>query len=191
MATVAAIAKRHVQPNRTTESFVGKIVFAHGFGWLVDLLYSGGVAFAAISPESFTRLLLRSTETFDRNGIERRLATIRRDPRQFRWMRGLLRSGYPLIARKTGLDNDLKQFAAIEDYPLERITCPALVVHGRHDGNVTFDHAEYVAQGVPGARLIVAESCGHLIWMSEEEPVIRQAMIDFRGTHASSIAHGG
>ena len=188
---VAAIAKRHVQPTRTTESVVGKIVFANGFGLLVDLCYRGGLAMAALAPESFTRRLLRATENFDRAGIDRRLATIRRDPRQFRWMRGLLRSGYPLSARNIGLDNDLKQFAAIEDYPLERIVCPTLVVHGRHDGNVTFDHAEFVAQGVPRARLEVAESCGHLIWMSEDEPTIRQAVIEFIERHSPSFVTDG
>ena len=184
LVMVAAIAKRHVQPPRTTESVVGKIVFAQGFGLFVDLCYRGALAMAAIAPESFTRLLLRATETFDRAGIEERLATIRRDPRQFRWMRGLLQSGYPLSARNVGLANDLKQFAAIEAYPIERIACPTLVVHGRHDGNVTFDHAEFVAQGVPNAQMKVAESCGHLIWMSEEEPMIRSAVIEFIERHA-------
>ncbi len=188
LVMVAAISKRHVQPARTTNSFVGKIVFAHGFGWLVDLLYRGGLAFAAVAPESFTRLLLRATETFDRARIEERLATIRRAPLQFRWMRGLLHSGYPLSIRKIGLDNDLKQFALIEDYPIKRIACPTLVVHGRYDGNVTFDHAEFVAQGVPGASMSVAESCGHLIWMSEEERKIRETVIEFIGRHSPQIA---
>ncbi len=191
LVMVAAIAKRHVQPARTTESLVGKIVFAHGLGGLVDLFYRGGLTFAALAPESFTRLLLRATETFDREGIEKRLATIRRDPRQFRWMYGLLRSGYPLSVRMIGLDNDLRQFAAIEDYPIERIACLTLVVHGRHDGNVTFDHAEFVAQRVPGACMKVAESCGHLIWMSEEERMIRKTVIEFIEGHSSSIVPYG
>ncbi len=186
LVMVAAIAKRHVQPARTTESFVGKTVFVQGFGWLVDLFYGGGLAFAALAPESFPRLMLRATETLDREGIEKRLATIRRDPRQFRWMRGLLRSGYPLSVRKLGLDNDLTQFAAIEEHPIEQIACPTLVVHGRYDGNVTFDHAEFVAQRVPGARIVVAESCGHLIWMSEEERKIRQAVIQFTERNSPS-----
>ncbi len=179
LVMVAAIAKRHVQPVRTTESLVGKIVFARGLGWVVDLCYRGGLAFAALAPKSFARLLLRATETFDREGIENRLTTIRRAPRQFRWMRGLLHSGYPLSVRQIGLSNDLRQFAAIEDYPIELIACPTLVVHGRHDGNVTFDHAEFVANGVPGACMKVAETCGHLIWMSEEEREIRGAVIEF------------
>jgi pimeloyl-ACP methyl ester carboxylesterase len=184
LVMVAAITKQHVQPSRTADCLLGKIVFARGFGWFVDLCFRGGIAFAALAPDSFTRLVLSATENFDGEGIEDRLATIRRDPRQYRWMRGLLYSCYPLSLRRTGLNNDLEQFSAIEDYPVEQIACPTLIVHGRHDGNVTFDHAEFVAQGVPGARMVVAESCGHLIWMSEEERKMRDAVIEFVEEHA-------
>ncbi len=188
LVMAAAIAKRHVQPQRTTESLIGRMVFGRGFGWLVDLLYGSGLAFAAIAPKSFTRLLLRATKTLDREAIEERLSTIRSNPHQSYWIHGIMRSGYPLSVRKAGLDNDLTQFAAIEEYPIERIACPTLVVHGRHDGNVTFDHAEFVAQGVPGARLVVAESCGHLILASEEERGLRETVVDFIAGHTTCSA---
>ena len=184
LVMVAAIARRHVQPSQTTESIAGRIIFARGFGWLLDLFYAAAILYGAIRPLSAAKHLLLATETLDKTGIRSRLETIRRHPDQLRWMRGLLQSGYPLSVRKTGLDNDLRQFAAIEDYPVARIACPTLVVHGRHDGNVPFDHAEFVASGVPNARLVVAETCGHLIWMSEEEKQIRKAVIDFATTHA-------
>ncbi len=91
----------------------------------------------------------------------------------------------PLSVRKVGLDNDLKQFARLGVYPVERIGCPTLVVHGRHDGNVPFSHAEFVGQNVPGARMFVLETCGHLLWMSDEADAARQEVMSFLNEHIS------
>ena len=188
LVMVAAITRRHVQPARTTESFAGRIVFARGFGWFLDLIYSAGVLYARVFPLHAARKMLRATETLDDDGIDTRVQTIRRQPQQLRWMRGLLESGYPLSARKIGLTNDLEQFAAIEDYPAERIQCPTLVVHGRHDGNVPIEHAEFVARRVSGAEILVAETCGHLLWMSEDEPHIRNTVQRFVSRCAPPVA---
>ncbi len=185
LVQVAAITRRHVQPGRTTDSLVGRIVFARGMAWALDLAYGAGVLYASLCPKSFCRRLLSATETLDGPGLRARLDRIRLSPDQLRWMRGLIESGYPLSPRKDGLDNDLAQFAAIEDYPVEQIRCPTLVIHGRFDGNVPIEHAEFVARGVSGAQLVVAETCGHVLWMSDEEPRIRQTAQAFLSQHAA------
>ena len=64
-------------------------------------------------------------------------------------------------------------------YPVQEISCPTLVVHGRHDGNVPFSHAQFVADGVPDAQLFVAETCGHLIWMSDDAQPVRDKVTSF------------
>ena len=87
--------------------------------------------------------------------------------------------------RKVGLDNDLAQFASLPVYPVEEIRCPTLVVHGRHDGNVPFSHAQFVADGVPNAQLFVAETCGHLIWMSDDREATIDCMRSFFRRHLS------
>jgi pimeloyl-ACP methyl ester carboxylesterase len=191
LVMVAAIARRHVQPTRTTESFAGRIVFARGFGWFLDLLYGAGLTYARLFPWSAARRMLRATETFDEAGIDRRVQTLRARPEQIRWLHGLLESGYPLSARKVGLTNDLEQFEAIEDYNLRQIISPTLVVHGRHDGNVPFEHAEFVARGVNGAELVVAETCGHLLWMSDEAQGLCGSVQAFVRTHASEDQGAG
>ena len=89
----------------------------------------------------------------------------------------------PLSVRKVGLHNDLKQFARLGVYPVEQIRCPTLVVHGRYDGNVPFSHAEFVGQNVPGARMFVLETCGHLLWMSDEADAARQEVMSFLEEH--------
>ena len=101
---------------------------------------------------------------------------------QWTWMARLFESSLPLSVRKVGLDNDLKQFAALPVYPVKNITCPTLVVHGRHDGNVPFSHAAFVADNVPNAELFVAETCGHLIWMSDDAEPAREKVMSFLRT---------
>lgn len=45
---------------------------------------------------------------------------------------------------------------------LHRITCPALVLWGRHDLLIPLAHGEYYAQHLPQARLEILENCGHM-----------------------------
>ncbi|HXQ60742.1 MAG TPA: alpha/beta fold hydrolase [Acidimicrobiales bacterium] len=45
---------------------------------------------------------------------------------------------------------------------LDRISAPALVVHGEHDGIVPRAHAEAYAAGIPDARLVDLEGAAHM-----------------------------
>ncbi|MHC4947425.1 MAG: alpha/beta fold hydrolase, partial [Planctomycetota bacterium] len=151
---------------------------------LLDLVVWGFLGAARRRPRWFTRRLLEATETFDEAGIAARTESIMRHPEQVTWLLGLLSCAFPLGVRKVGLDNDLAQFAALDDEPAGPITRPTLVVHGRHDGNVPFEHARLVLDAVPGARACIAETCGHLLWMSEEVGKVREAVHDFVREHA-------
>ncbi|HEY7416994.1 MAG TPA: alpha/beta hydrolase, partial [Ktedonobacteraceae bacterium] len=76
-------------------------------------------------------------------------------------MAAMLCSGslYPL--RRAGYENDLAQFAAIEHYPLEKITAPTLVVHGTKDEDVSFEHARLLLRMIPNATLLAIAGSGH------------------------------
>jgi pimeloyl-ACP methyl ester carboxylesterase len=186
LVMVAAITKRHLQPVRITDSIIGRLLFGRRGGWLLDLGLAIGLAYVAVRPLSFAKLLLNTTEALSAEMFRERARALKRHPEQLQWMRGLIESLYPLRARRVGLENDLAQFALIEDYPIGQINCPTLVVHGRHDDNVPIAQAEFVARGVPGAELVVAETCGHLIWMSDEEPRLRRVVQQFLTWHSKS-----
>jgi pimeloyl-ACP methyl ester carboxylesterase len=181
LAMVCAIAKHHVQPGRTCKSVVGLFVFSRLGRWVFDFFswFMHGIAMRY--PTWMTRQLLRATETFDEDRIRLRVADIMKKPEQVRWMQGLIESLFPAGLRQVGLLNDLAQFAAIETYPVEQITCPTLVIHGRQEGNVPFDHAEFVAENVPGAELYIVEGCGHLIWLSDHVDQARAMLVEFLG----------
>jgi len=191
LVMVAAISKRHVQPAQTTENIVARVVFIRGMGWFVDLIVALALTFIALFPMLAANKLLEATETWDATGLQQRLTELRSNPAFLKWLRSLVSSIYPLSARSAGLANDLAQFAQIEEYAVKQIQCPTLVVHGRPDGNVPFDHADFVACAVPGCELVVAESCGHFLWTSSEERMIRERVDRFLRSHVSTATSFG
>lgn len=71
------------------------------------------------------------------------------------------------MAENVGQDAYLRQQRAImgrvDSVPsLAHIDCPTLVVCGRQDGLTPLERSEEIADGIPGAKLVVIEECGHL-----------------------------
>jgi pimeloyl-ACP methyl ester carboxylesterase len=161
----AAISQRHVQPRRSTESLIGRVLFTRSRTWPADLLAWGTHLVARCWPALLIRSLLNASDDLDRGKARQRLRYVLRHPAQVAFFRRVVESGMPLSVRQTGLWNDLHQFGDLPVYPLERITCPTLVVHGRADGNVPLAHAEFVARVVPNAELFALEDCGHFVWV--------------------------
>jgi pimeloyl-ACP methyl ester carboxylesterase len=74
----------------------------------------------------------------------------------------LLEHILPVTARRTGLLNDAKITDSLERYELERIAAPTLVISMADDLYGTVDVARYTADKIPGARLIVYATGGHV-----------------------------
>ena len=89
----------------------------------------------------------------------------------------------PFDLLRTGFDNDMKHFAEIDRLPLEQVRCPTLVVHGTHDADVPYRHAEHAAGEIPGAQLFTVDKGWHLLALSDGDNAYRQAEIDFLNEH--------
>ena len=76
------------------------------------------------------------------------------------YLRGIWRSCNPVTQRRLGMLNDLIPRA--NDYPIERISAPTLIVHSVDDTINNFSHAEYAAEKIQGSQLLKLESGGHL-----------------------------
>jgi pimeloyl-ACP methyl ester carboxylesterase len=161
----AAISQRHVQPRRTTNSLIGRVLFTKSGTWLADFVVWGMHLLSRYWPTLLVRSLLNASDDLDRRKAEQRRSYVLRHPESLTFFRRVAASGMPLSLRQTGLWNDLHQFAHLPVYPLKQITCPTLVVHGRADGNVPLAHAELVARFVPNAELFALEDCGHFLWV--------------------------
>ncbi|HWS84609.1 MAG TPA: alpha/beta hydrolase [Ktedonobacteraceae bacterium] len=74
--------------------------------------------------------------------------------------------------RKTGYENDMKQFAAISDYPLEQITAPTFVVHAKRDGEVPFSHTKVLSDKVPNVKLLAIAGGSHMAFYTHAATVM-------------------
>jgi pimeloyl-ACP methyl ester carboxylesterase len=76
------------------------------------------------------------------------------------------------IGAKLALDQQQAMLDRADSLPLlARIACPTLVLCGRQDALTPLAAHEEMARGVPGARLVVIEDCGHMAPMERPEAV--------------------
>lgn len=80
------------------------------------------------------------------------------------------------MAERVGKEAFLRQQKAIMGRPdsrpdLGRIACPTLVLVGRQDALTPVAVHEEMAAGIPGARLVIVEDCGHLSTLEKPEAV--------------------
>ncbi len=73
----------------------------------------------------------------------------------------IMKSIQPLSMRIEGIRNEAA--ITLGPLPLERITTPTLVISARDDLYITLPAAEHLAEHIPGAKLVVLDSGGHLM----------------------------
>lgn len=97
----------------------------------------------------------------------------------------LFKSMHPISLRRSGLFQDVHEWADAErwkqDYQLERITVPTLVIHAINDVVIPFSHGENTAGGIPNAELLSLPGGGHL--KLKHFDTIRERVSDFIDTH--------
>jgi pimeloyl-ACP methyl ester carboxylesterase len=77
--------------------------------------------------------------------------------------------------RRDGNDNDMKQFDAIDDLELARISAPTLVIWGDVDTDVVPADSEYAAATIPGAESLVLPGGTHLAFYTHHDATAAQA----------------
>ena len=95
--------------------------------------------------------------------------------------RGLFRS----MRSDSGFVNDLRQGhtrdADVRRKAMVSVDCPTLVTASRHDGGVSFAHAEDFARVIPGADLVELTSPSHLFWIGPERAQLALILDSFIG----------
>jgi 2-hydroxy-6-oxonona-2,4-dienedioate hydrolase len=83
-------------------------------------------------------------------------------------VRAILRDILPVSARTNGLLNDGRQAGTPVPMALEKIAVPTLALSVEDDRFGTADAARHIATRVPGGRLIIYPSGGH-VWLGHDE----------------------
>ena len=96
------------------------------------------------------------------------------------------------MARSIGARGQRNQQTAMLSRPdshvdLERVRVPSLLLCGREDPVTPVHYHEAMAARIPGARLEIIESCGHLSTIEQAEAVTRVLRNWLRETEAASI----
>lgn len=100
------------------------------------------------------------------------------DDQQAAYVKEMLDSIFPLAPRAEGAIFDaFSSNPEINNYVLEQITVPTLIIHTKDDPLAAFDAAQAAADRIPGARLVALESGGHL-GLGQTETV-QDAIADF------------
>ena len=102
-----------------------------------------------VTPSVLTRFVGVPPEVLDKAG-----------PDDQRWATRVLTSILPLSMRVAGVKNDSS--IRVDAWPLERIAAPTLIVTTSDDLFHTQPAAEYAAAHIPGAKLVVYPTGGHL-----------------------------
>jgi pimeloyl-ACP methyl ester carboxylesterase len=67
----------------------------------------------------------------------------------------------PISERRAGVQNDLEQVHAMEDFNWEDIRVPTLLIHGDQDHLIPLEYSQEIALRIPKAELIVVKEGGH------------------------------
>ena len=86
-------------------------------------------------------------------------------------LRRLIRSTIPASLHSAGRQNDLEQRVNpdIDQWPVEQIHVPTLIVHGTRDENTSYTRSVEFAKRVPGAKLVSIEGGDHLVSFTRPE----------------------
>ena len=89
----------------------------------------------------------------------------------------------PISLREDGIYHDRDTLTVLpqDEFRLEQITVPTLVVHSVDDGLQPYSHGENTASRVPGAEFLSYEQGGHLLLLQLDE--VREEVSAFQERH--------
>lgn len=97
--------------------------------------------------------------------------------------RDAARSTFAAMDSGSGFANDLRQGRADRAHyrhaTIESVPCPTLVTASRHDGGVSFDHAENFVHTIANARLAETDSKSHFYWLGTDRQTVSDAIREF------------
>jgi len=77
----------------------------------------------------------------------------------------------PYWHRRVGTENDLVQEQRLNDWPLDKITCPTLILQGTADQSAPRADAEYAHAQIAGSLLVELPGADHMMSITRHEKV--------------------
>ena len=157
---------------KASNSLSDKILRSSFGMWLFNFL-------ARYATESIATMMLDELSTYSSVEKKKAVAAIMKDSDRVQFIQQIASVSAPWALRKDGLVNDEQEMSKLEDYPLESIAVPTLVIHGACDGDVSLEHGENAAYRIPNAKMIVSERGTHLLELGTDYKVLAKKRVDF------------
>ena len=168
LVAFAALSKSYEAP---ATSLSDRLMFTTSAGqWLMRVL-------AAHRPSDFVAGTLRSESSLTGDALKARVAEVLADPAKLQFVLELGPTASQTRERRTGYENDLAQFEAIDSLELDQITAPTLVIQGTADTDVTPDHSSWAAATIPGARRLDLVDGSHLALYTHPDAAAAQRRV--------------
>jgi pimeloyl-ACP methyl ester carboxylesterase len=175
----SAVSRRYViNPENVEEHLLySRLMFNDPVVWIFNLL-------AKHRSGNLFKSLIEIESTLDEEQVEIIVSHIMDNPKKGKILIGLIKSMSPASLRREGLENDLKQLERLEDLQLRRIITPTLIIHGIHDSDVPFAHAEFAAKSIPKAELLSIEDGFHIMSLCDCDNEVTEKKLEFLRKHA-------
>ena len=77
----------------------------------------------------------------------------------------------PISERRAGVQNDLANVHAMDDFNWENVHVPTLLIHGDKDNLIPLEYSQETARRIPNAELVVVKGGGHECLVSHHRQV--------------------
>lgn len=145
--------------------------------WMIDFMMKH-------FPAAMVKNFLNTESSLDAADVKKRLKEIVDDEDKLEFMKFMMATmTRKYDARRPGLEIDIRILSAIDKVPVDRITCPTLIVHGTADSDVGPGQAEYAHQQIPQSELIWVDKGSHIgFWIAAEAYEVQKKVIDWLNT---------
>lgn len=83
------------------------------------------------------------------------------------------------------MNTELENLKNLPEYEFNKLECPCLFIHGKNDGDVSVNHAEFACNRIPNCTLISLEDTDHLLWLSPHYKKAKNDLISFISKYPS------
>ncbi|MCB2185015.1 MAG: alpha/beta hydrolase [Deltaproteobacteria bacterium] len=136
-------------------------------------------------PDLFLKQIFQAEAYFTKEQMARHLEYALGDPAATAFVTAFMNTMNPYHPRQAGTENDMAIYRTLTHLPVERVTCPTLIVHGTHDADVKFYDGVYAYENIPGAERFWIEEGSHLaFWINPHSAAAQAKTLEFLERHA-------
>ena len=78
----------------------------------------------------------------------------------------------PISERRAGIQNDLENIHAMDNFPWEEVQVPTLLIHGDKDNLIPVEYSQETASRIPNAELCIIKGGGHECLVTHQRQVV-------------------